>query len=67
MPSAKKEPLRIDAAKFMKAWNSAKTLMAAAKALGLKPGTCRNNACRLREAGHDLKEFKRGRPRILEL
>lgn len=64
-PSAKK-PF-IDAALFVAYWNSAETIQALSEKIGLSAGTCANYAARLRKAGHEFKEFARGRPRLLKI
>jgi transposase len=57
----------IDVAEFVATWNGSATLRDAAETMGLKASTCANYADRLRQAGHALKEFLRGRPRLLKM
>jgi hypothetical protein len=57
----------VDADLFRVIWNAAPTLRDAAERLGLAASTCANYADRLRQAGHALKEFLRGRPRLLKM
>ena len=57
----------INADYFRSVWNRSQTIGEAAQVLGLAASTCANYADRLRRAGHDLKEFQRGRPRLLKM
>ena len=52
---------------FCEIWNAKATLREAAEALGLAASTCATYADRLRKEGRVLKEFMRGRPRLLKM
>lgn len=57
----------LDAELFASKWNASETLKAFAENLGVSPRTCALVAARLRKLGHDLKWFRKGRPRLLKM
>jgi hypothetical protein len=57
----------IDVEYFCETWNSMPTLKSVAAWLGVPASTCARCAAELREAGHPLKVFPRGRPRRLKM
>lgn len=67
LPRLKDLPSNLDAELFVTTWNATKTLKSFADRLGLSASTCALYAARLREEGHDLKWFRKGRPRLLKM
>lgn len=67
IPKLKELPPDLNAALFVETWNAATSLTAFSKRLGISASTCATYAARLREAGHELKWFRKGRPRLLKL
>lgn len=66
-PRLKDLPPDLDADLFVAMWNSTATLKALAERIGISASTCALYAARLREDGHNLKWFRKGRPRLLGL
>lgn len=63
----KKLPIELDAETFVATWNAAQSLKSFAERFSLSCSTCALYAARLRDAGHELKWFKKGRPRLLKI
>lgn len=60
-------PAGVTAQSFVEHWNASPSLKKFADGLGLAVSTCALYATRLRGAGHALKTFPRGRPRLLNM
>ncbi len=60
-------PHDLDAELFLVMWNGSSTMKALSERLGVSPSTCALAAARLRKLGHELKWFRKGRPRLLKM